>query len=220
VALRKRSGLDLCLATENERACQERGNAFMKSKTIFRSMLGVALAGVFLCSLSAIAGAQQIRANWSKYAPFPSYKTYQWIPSEATNHPFYRQYVNEYVPYALDKKKGLRQVSAAQNPDLLVTYHFTTRQVMDWNTYGYGFGPGWGGWGWGGGWGGRELLPNTGIPSHYGLFNSGPDRCADQEDYLARRSDTRRRNQRRPCRGKTGREFHLQHVETVSAQAR
>ena len=99
------------------------------------------------------ASAQQVRANWSKDAPFAQYKTYEWVPSEATNHPFYRQYVGEYVNYALTKKKGLQQVTAAQNPDLYVTYHFTTRDVMDWDTYGYGFGPGWGGWGWGG-WGG------------------------------------------------------------------
>ena len=91
------------------------------------------------------ASAQQVRANWSKDAPFAQYKTYEWVPSEATNHPFYRQYVGEYVNFALTKKKGLTQVTAAQNPDLYVTYHFSTRDVMDWNTYGYGFGPGWGG---------------------------------------------------------------------------
>lgn len=125
----------------------------MRPKTVCHFMLLFVLAGAFLYSLSA--SAQQIRANWSKYAPFASYKTYQWIPSEATNHPFYRQYVDEYVPYALTKKKGLQKVSASQNPDLLVTYHFTTQDVMDMDTYGYGFGPGWGGWGWGGwGWGG------------------------------------------------------------------
>jgi len=119
-----------------------------------------AAIGAFILSLLALsAPAQQVRANWSTEARFASYKTYQWIPSEATNHPFYRQYVNEYVNYALTQQKHLQEVSAAQNPDLLVTYHFTTQQVMDYESYGYGFGPGWGwgGWGWGGpgwGWGG------------------------------------------------------------------
>ena len=129
----------------------------MKLMKIFRSTIrpwatlavGVAVA----IGLPLSASAQQVRANWSKDAPFAQYKTYEWVPSEATNHPFYRQYVGEYVNYALTKKKGLQQVTAAQNPDLYVTYHFTTRDVMDWDTYGYGFGPGWGGWGWGG-WGG------------------------------------------------------------------
>ncbi|MGC1869783.1 MAG: DUF4136 domain-containing protein [Acidobacteriaceae bacterium] len=123
----------------------------MKLTKIFRSSIrfwatlavGVAVA----VGMPLSASAQQVRANWSKDAPFAQYKTYEWVPSEATNHPFYRQFVGEYVNYALTKKKGLQQVTAAQNPDLYVTYHFTTRDVMDWDTYGYGFGPGWGGWG-------------------------------------------------------------------------
>ncbi|MES2220312.1 MAG: DUF4136 domain-containing protein [Acidobacteriota bacterium] len=132
--------------------------------------LGVALAVGLPLSVSA----QQVRANWSKDAPFAQYKTYEWVPSEATNHPFYRQYVGEYVNYALTKKKGLQQVTAAQNPDLYVTYHFTTRDVMDWNTYGYGFGPGWGGWGWGGwgwgGWGGMSYYQSRPTPRVIGFL--------------------------------------------------
>ena len=131
----------------------------MKLTKIFRSTIrswAILAVGVAVAiGLPLSVSAQQVRANWSKDAPFAQYKTYEWVPSEATNHPFYRQYVGEYVNYALTKKKGLQQVTAAQNPDLYVTYHFTTRDVMDWDTYGYGFGPGWGGWGWGGwGWGG------------------------------------------------------------------
>ena len=119
----------------------------------FRSILGCAVGLIALCSLPLIAGAQQVRANWSKDAAFSDYRTYQWIPSEQTNHPFYRQYVGEYVNYALQKKKKLHMVSASENPDLYVTYHFSTRETTDLETYGYSFGGGWGG-GWGmGGWG-------------------------------------------------------------------
>lgn len=130
-------------------------------------VVGVAVA----IGLPLSASAQQVRANWSKDAPFAQYKTYEWVPSEATNHPFYRQYVGEYVNYALTKKKGLQQVTAAQNPDLYVTYHFSTRDVMDWNTYGYGFGPGWGGWGWGwGGWGGMSYYQTRPSPRVIGFL--------------------------------------------------
>ena len=139
----------------------------MKSKMIFRSTLMCALAGMLLCC-SALS-AQQVRANWSKQAPFSNYKTYLWIPSEATNHPFYRDFVNEYANYALIHKKNLQQVSAGQNPDLLVTYHFTTQEVMDTNTYGYGFGPGWG-WGWGGGWGGYNYYQTRAVPRFVGFL--------------------------------------------------
>ncbi|MEO6828170.1 MAG: hypothetical protein ABI164_00050, partial [Acidobacteriaceae bacterium] len=109
----------------------------MKPQTIVRSTLLCVLTGLLLCCIPV--SAQQVRASWSRNAPFASYRTYQWIPSQATNHPFYRQYVDEYANYALTEKKHLQQVSAAQNPDLLATYHFTTQQVMDLDTYGYGF---------------------------------------------------------------------------------
>lgn len=145
----------------------------MKLTKIFRATIrsGATLAvGVAVAiGLPLSASAQQVRANWSKDAPFAQYKTYEWVPSEATNHPFYRQYVGEYVNYALTKKKGLQQVTAAQNPDLYVTYHFTTRDVMDWNTYGYGFGPGWGGWGWGG-WGGMSYYQTRPTPRVIGFL--------------------------------------------------
>lgn len=121
----------------------------------------LALCALLLCSLPL--AAQQVRANWSLDAPFAQYKTYEWVPSEATNHPFYREFVGVYVNYALTKKKGMQRVSASQNPDVYVTYHFSTRDVMDLETYGYGFGGGWGGWGWGG-WGGGW---GWGGPSYY-----------------------------------------------------
>ncbi len=133
---------------------------YMMKRKILQSTIrsGAVLAvGVGLAmGLPFAASAQQVRANWSKDAPFAQYKTYEWVESEATNHPFYRQYVGEYVNYALAKKKGLRQVSGSQNPDLYVTYHFTTHVTTDLDTYGYGFGGGWGGWG-GWGWGGMGM---------------------------------------------------------------
>lgn len=132
----------------------------MKSKSNFRNLFGCAVALIALCGMPLVAAAQQVRANWSKDAPFSDYKTYEWIPSEQTNHPFYRQYVGEYVNYALQKQKKMRMVSAADHPDLYVTYHFTTRETTDLETYGYGFGDGWGGMGmgWGGwGWGGMGM---------------------------------------------------------------
>lgn len=124
----------------------------MRPNISCRSILTLTLCVIAACGATAMASAQQIRANWSKDAPFADYRTYEWIASQQTNHPFYRQYVGEYVNYALTKKKHMREVSASQNPDLYVTYHFTTREVTDYDTYGYGFGDGWGGWGWGG-WG-------------------------------------------------------------------
>ena len=86
--------------------------------------------------------AQSIRVNWRLSAPFSSYKTYEWVSSPEDNHPFYRQYVDEYVNYALKKKKHMQQVSAQQSPDLRVEYRFLTQETMDTNTTYWGTG-GW-----------------------------------------------------------------------------
>jgi len=120
-------------------------------KSVCRSLFPFALAIVAVLTLPDMTHAQSVRVNWSKKAQFSNYRTYEWIPSKDTNHPFYRQYVGHYVRADL-ANKGLRRISASQSPDLLVTYHFLTEQGEALGTYGYGDGD-WGGWGGWGGWG-------------------------------------------------------------------
>jgi hypothetical protein len=131
----------------------------MKTQSHHRFLLSLALAVGCIALAPVTMHAQSVRANWRLNAPFNDYKTYEWIPSNDEDHPFYRQYVDEYVNYALTKKKGLRQVTAEQSPDLLVQYHFLTQETVDTNTTYMGMGDGgWGGWGWGGwGWGGMGM---------------------------------------------------------------
>ena len=148
----------------------------MNTPTLRRYFIFLFLLTLCLTALPSTLNAQSVRANWRLDAPFSSYKTYEWIPSKDTNHPFYRQYVDEYVNYALTKKKGLLQVSAAQSPDLLVQYYFLTQEAMDTQTtyFGGGWGGwGWGGWGWGGmgwGWGGPGLASTRQIPRTIGIL--------------------------------------------------
>ena len=127
----------------------------MNMQWMRRSGISLSLVVGFLAALPTALYAQSVRANWRLSAPFSTYKTYEWVPSDKKDHPFYRQFVDEYVNYALTKKKHLEQVSASQSPDLLVKYHFLTQEQMDTNTTYWG--GGWGGWGmggWGmGGWG-------------------------------------------------------------------
>ncbi len=129
----------------------------MNMQWMRRSGISLSLVVGFLAALPTALHAQSVRANWRLSAPFSTYKTYEWVPSDKKDHPFYRQFVDEYVNYALTKKKHLEQVSASQSPDLLVRYHFLTQEQMDTNTTYMGMGGGWGGWGmggWGmGGWG-------------------------------------------------------------------
>ncbi len=130
----------------------------MNTQWIRRYFAFLPLLVMCLAALSAASRAQSVRANWRLAAPFSTYKTYEWVPNTKKDHPFYRQFVDEYVNYALTKKKHLEQVSAAQSPDLLVKYHFLTQEQMDTNTTYWG--GGWGGWGmggWGMGWGGMGM---------------------------------------------------------------
>lgn len=142
----------------------------MKTRKIYGSLAILILGIATVIGWPATSTAQSVRVNWNKSAPFSDYKTYEWIPSKNDNHPFYRQYVGEYVNYNL-KKKGLRQVSADQSPDLLVTYHFLTQEMMDTETNGFGTG-GWGGWGWGWGMGmgGMYDTTTTQVPRTMGLL--------------------------------------------------
>lgn len=139
----------------------------MKTRVSLRSIVSRALAFVVLGCAPALAVAQNVRVNWSQRAAFSDYKTYQWIPSRNENHPFYRQYVGEYVNFNI-QKRGLRPVQGPQSPDLLVTYHFLTRQTVDIETDGFGDG-GWGGWG-GWGMGGMYYSNTTQVPRTMGLL--------------------------------------------------
>lgn len=146
----------------------------MKSHVTHRFIGTFVLTTALIVCLPAIAHAQSVRVNWSKRAAFSDYKTYQWIPSRNENHPFYRQYVGDYVNYDL-KKKGLQPVSASQSPDLLVTYHFLTQETVDTETNGFGDGGwggfgGWGGWGGGMGMGGMYNSTTMQVPRTIGLL--------------------------------------------------
>lgn len=142
----------------------------MKQPVQFRRWIQGFLALSIFLALPVLGRAQTVRVNWSKRAQFDKYKTYEWMPSQNPNHPFYRQYVGQYVNYDL-KKKGLNEVSASQSPQLLVTYHFVTDQTERQETTGFDDG-GWGGWGWGG-WGmgdGYDDMTTTNVPVTMGIL--------------------------------------------------
>ena len=56
------------------------------------------------------------------------------------------------------KEGGLTQVE--ENPDIYVTYHFTTEDRTSYTTTNFGYGGYWGGWG-GWGWGGPAMGTST-----------------------------------------------------------
>lgn len=146
----------------------------MKKPSFARYALASAMLMAGLFALPVLGHAQSVRVNWSKRAPFSSYKTYRFVPSKNDNHPFYRQYVSQYVNYDL-KQKGLTEVSAAQSPALLVAYHFLTQQVTYQETSGFDGGDwggwgGWGGWGMDGGMGGMDAMTTTPVEQTMGIL--------------------------------------------------
>jgi|HubBroStandDraft_6_1064221.scaffolds.fasta_scaffold419289_1 hypothetical protein len=115
-----------------------------------------------LCAVlfTSSAFAQTIKVNWSQSAPFSTYKTYAWKVGPTQSNSFYAPWVKSNVDIQL-AAKGFTQAAAGQTPDVYVTFHIQTQEVVDATTTDDGFGPGWG-WGggrWGvyGGWGGWGL---------------------------------------------------------------
>jgi hypothetical protein len=118
------------------------------------------------CWFTYGASAQTVRVNWKTSAPFSDYKTYTWKVGKQQGSGFYRQWVRQDVNAAL-AGKGLKMVSANQNPDLIVVYNMMTQELLDSTTTSDGFGWGDGDWGYAGAWGGwgdvgdQDMLSNT-----------------------------------------------------------
>lgn len=123
---------------------------------VTRSILTGSLM-LFGCGISATAAkAQTVKVNWQENAPFSDYRTYAWKDSKNEGSSFYTQWVHQDVDEEMSQK-GLMRVDADQNPDLLISYHVVSQEVIDSTTTddGFGWGPGpWGFWGGWGGWGG------------------------------------------------------------------
>jgi hypothetical protein len=119
---------------------------------------------ILLCAVltATPAFAQTIKVNWNQAAPFRDYKTYIWKTGTSQANSFYAGWLKPDVDAQL-AAKGLTLASGNQKPDIYVTFHLQTQEVLDAVTTDDGFGPGWG-WGggpwgvWGGwgGWGGWE----------------------------------------------------------------
>jgi hypothetical protein len=125
---------------------------------------------ILLCAVlfTSSAFAQTIKVNWNQSATFSNYKTYAWKVGPTQSNSFYAPWVKSNVDMQL-AAKGFTQAAAGQKPDVYVTFHIQTQEVLDATTTDDGFGPGWG-WGggpWGvwGGWGGWGYgeLPDTAI---------------------------------------------------------
>jgi hypothetical protein len=114
-----------------------------------------ALGLVFVVALMASpAMAQKVNIDYAHDIDFDSIKTYQYVSTEDSNvkgNEIMAQRVEDMI------KKELREgrlTEVSENPDIYVTYHFTTKERTSYQTTNFGYGGYGGGWyGWGGGMG-------------------------------------------------------------------
>ncbi len=117
-----------------------------------------ALGLVFVLALAATpAIAQKVTIDYAHDYDFEAIKTFQYVEtdkSDVKGNDLMDQRVEDMI------KKELREGGGTEvqsNPDIYVTYHFTSKENTSYNTtsMGYGgYGGGWGGWGGYGGMGG------------------------------------------------------------------
>jgi Domain of unknown function (DUF4136) len=96
-------------------------------------------------ALATVTFAQTISFDFDKSVRFGDYTTYAWV--EGTKVP--DTLVHQRLVNAVDVQlalKGLRQVHASAEPDVLVAYHASFDRDLQIT----GFGTGWGGYRWGG----------------------------------------------------------------------
>ena len=105
--------------------------------------------------IAAPAMAQKVTVDYAHDFDFDSLKTFQYVVTEDSNikNELMAGRVTDLIKKEL-REGGLTEVQ--ENPDVYVTYHFTSEENTSYNTtsMGYGgyggYGMGWGGWGMGG----------------------------------------------------------------------
>jgi hypothetical protein len=118
-------------------------------------MMKKALGIVFVVALIATpAMAQKVQIDYAHDYDFDSIETFQYVDTEESNVKG-NQMMADRVASMIKKELregGLTEVQ--ENPDIYVTYHFTTAERTSYTTTNFGYGGYGGGWyGWGGGMG-------------------------------------------------------------------
>jgi hypothetical protein len=102
-----------------------------------------------------------VRSDFDPAAPFTTYRTYSWLPSDAPRgmNPLMFRRVKE----TIDRSLAARGYAQASPGDFAITFTIGEKDRLHADDYGAGWG-GWGGWGWGGwGYGWGPYYPNVDI---------------------------------------------------------
>jgi hypothetical protein len=113
-----------------------------------KKILGIVFA---LALVATPALAQKVNIDYAHDYDFGSVKTFQYVDTQESNvqgNQMMADRVTSMIKQEL-REGGLTEVS--ENPDIFVTYHFTTQERTSYNTTHFGYGGYHGGWyGWGG----------------------------------------------------------------------
>ena len=113
--------------------------------------------------------AQKVNIDYAKDFDFDSAKTFQYVDTKDSNVQGNEIMANRVASMIRQQLRdgGLEEVDS--NPDLFVTYHFTSEDRKSYNTTSYGYGGYWGGWGgYGGyGYGGPGMAGSTTTEYNY-----------------------------------------------------
>jgi hypothetical protein len=93
------------------------------------------------------AWGQKVNVDFDKEADFASFKTYTWAKGTPAKNPLMDQRITDGIDKQL-AAKGLQNLEASANPDVVVLYHAavgTETQLNTMNTGGYRWGYRWGG---------------------------------------------------------------------------
>lgn len=110
-------------------------------KTEQYRLLGTSAIGLLLAFLLAGCSTVSVNYDYDQNVAFANYRTYGWLGSgtgtggnPATNR-LSSDLLDSRVHNAVDAEMGLHNITASDNPDLLVTYYLGTEdkvQVTDW----------------------------------------------------------------------------------------
>jgi hypothetical protein len=114
-----------------------------------------------LAVLAIPATAQKVTIDYAHDFDFDSLETFQYVETAETSagNQMMADRVTSMIVKELEEG-GLQQVDS--DPDLYVTYHYTSKENTTFNTTNFGYGGTWGGYyGWGGGMGSSTTTAST-----------------------------------------------------------
>jgi len=121
-----------------------------------------ALGFIFVVALVATpAMAQKVTIDYAHDFDFGSIKTFQYVDTEDSNVKGNQMMADRVASMIMKELRegGLTEVQ--ENPDIYVTYHFTTQDRTSYSTSSFGYGGYGGGWGGYGGMGGMGTSTTT-----------------------------------------------------------